>query len=111
MSNWLFFCAGFTQVASVILQAQVDFRCETELDVEFNLNYTSGLHFTPQLDENDSRCNCMCQYSIDWRTCNASSSNVEYDLSLYEECLAEFLATTPGSLNPSSSSSSSWNIF
>ena len=46
MSNWLFFCAGFTQVGSVILQANEDkYRCRTEVDDKFDLNYrVTGLY-------------------------------------------------------------------
>ena len=55
MATWLFFCAGFTQVGSVILQAQVEYRCRTQLDDQFSLNYTAGLKFTPDLVEGDTR--------------------------------------------------------
>lgn len=44
MSNWLFFCAGFTQVGSVILQAnEDDYRCRSAPDTKFGFNFRSGL--------------------------------------------------------------------
>ena len=48
MSNWLFFCAGFTQVGSVILQAnEDDYRCKTAADIKFELTYRTGLITNP----------------------------------------------------------------
>ena len=53
MANWILICAGSTNVASVILQAQVPYRCFTKIDevyvIKFNdtLSYEEGVLFMP----------------------------------------------------------------
>ena len=53
MANWILICAGSTNVASVILQAQVPYRCATKIDevyeIKFNetLTYEEGVRFMP----------------------------------------------------------------
>ena len=52
MSNWLFFCAGFTQVGSVILQAnEDDYRCRSAPDTKFGFNFRSGLKHKSSNDQ------------------------------------------------------------
>jgi len=80
MSNWLFFCAGFTQVASVILQANADkYRCKTDVDIKYNLNYEEGKLFAPEGTKSNPSLACK-KYRIDWTTCESfGSDDIDFD--------------------------------
>ena len=61
MANWILICAGSTNVASVILQALVPYRCATKIDnvhmTRFNetLTYEEGVRFMPGDDYENPR--------------------------------------------------------